>query len=309
MAEKPQEYDVSVVIPTFRRLQQVEKTIESVARQVNAEGVSYEIIVVDNSPEKSAAETVDTLAARYAMPVRYVSEPRQNIALARNAGINQSQGEFIAMIDDDEWASSTWLDHLVTTIRTYEADVVMGPTIPVYEREPPLWLHGCEMFDRRRDIPTGTVIDYGPSSNFIMRTATCVADDNRFDPEVGRTGGSDTDFFMRLGRAMKRKIVWCNEAVVEEGIPAQRLTLGYLLRRELRSNQIFVRSSVKYSDHPMRTAAYLTLVVGMAQIAIWSIPSLISAPFQTAYSFRAKRRLMKGLGKLFWGKMFRFISY
>lgn len=303
-------YDVSIVIPTFKRPHLVEKTISSVAQQTNASKLAYEIIVVDNCPERSAEATVGLAIDKYEIPIRYVSEPRQNIALARNAGIDHSNAEFIAMIDDDEQAAPDWLDHLVATVRRYEADVVMGPTSPVFEKDVPAWFDGTrESFDRNRNIPTGTEIGLGPSANFLMRSATCVTNNNRFHPELGRSGGSDTDFFMRLTKRMGCKIVWCNEAKVEEFIPENRLTVRYLMRRKLRNNQALVWCSVRNSDHPIRTAAYLMFVVGCTQIAIWIIPSLVSAPFQTAYSVRARGKLMHGLGKLFWGKMFRFNFY
>ena len=142
-----------------------------------------------------------------------------------------------------------------------------------------------------------------------MRSDTCVANDTRFHPELGRSGGSDTDFFMCLAKRMGRKIVWCNEARVEEFIPESRITVRYLMRRKLRSNQGLVWCSVRYSNHPIRTAAYLMFVVGCTQIAIWIIPSLVLAPFRTPYAVRAKTNLMRGVGKLFWGKMFRFNFY
>ena len=301
-------YDVSIVIPTFRRPHVVE-TVASVLRQENALGLSYEIVVVDNSPERSAEAEICRLAGGCDAPLRYVSEPRQNIALARNKGIDESDAEFIAMIDDDERAAPDWLDHLVAAIRRFDADVVFGPTFPVFDSELPTWFKGSNMFDRRRNLPTGKRMDFGPSANVLMRAATCTADDNRFDPSLGRSGGSDTDFFMRLGKSMGRKIVWCNEATAEEVIPASRLNVGYLLRRDFRSTQVYVWSSVRYSDRPVMTAAYLMFVVGFAQIAIWSIPSLLSAPVLTPSSFHFRRKLVQGVAKLFWGKRFRFNFY
>jgi succinoglycan biosynthesis protein ExoM len=300
-------YDVSVVIPTFKRPTLVEKTISSVAQQTNALNLAYEIIVVDNCSEKSAEATVRRATVTHQVTIRYVNEPRQNIALARNAGIDHSNAEFIAMIDDDEQALPDWLDHLVTTVRRYEADVVMGPTTPVFQTDVPAWIR--ESFDRNRNLPTGTQIDLGPSSNFLMRSATCVNNNNRFHPELGRSGGSDTDFFMRLVKRLGRKIVWCYEAQVEELIPESRLTDRYLMRRKLRSNQALVWCSVRNSDHPIWTSIYLMFIVGCTQIAIWIIPSLLSAPCRTAYSIRARGKLMSGVGKVFWGKVFRFNSY
>ena len=309
--EKPKRYDVSVIIPTFRRPCLIYKTVSSVARQNNALNLTYEIIVVDNCPERSAADAIERMIEEFEVPIRYVSEPRQNIALARNAGIEHSNAEFVAMIDDDEQAASDWLDHLVTTIRKYDADVVIGPTTPIFEKEVPAWFgRNSGIFVKDKNIPTGTQLNRGGSTaQILMRSVTCFANNNRFHPELGRSGGSDTDFIMRLRRRMGRKIVWCNEAKVEEFIPESRVRVGYLMRRKLRNNQALVWCSVKYSDHPIRTAAYLMFVVGVTQIVIWIIPSLVLAPFRTASSLRARTNLMRGVGKLFWGKRFRFNFY
>jgi glycosyltransferase involved in cell wall biosynthesis len=303
-------YDVGVVIATFRRPELLAKTVLSVAEQVNSHNLKYKILVVDNCPERSAESTVTSLIEQVDVPLRYISEPRQNISLARNAGLDSCDAEFVAMIDDDALAPPDWLDWLVTAIRTFDADVVAGPTVPVFEKETPNWLDRSGLsFDRRRDIPTGTELEVAGSGNVLMKSATCLAANNRFDPALGRHGGSDTDFFMRLTKTKGCKIVWSNEAVVEEFVPADRLTVRYLLRRVLRSNQGFVWCSVRYSDHPIRTAAYFMLVVGCSQIAIAIIPSLILAPFPTGFSVRARTLLVKGIGKLFWGRRFMFNFY
>jgi len=307
--DKAETYDVSVIIPTFRRPHLLKNTILSVTEQKNESQLRFEIIVVDNSPECSAADTVKQLAASFDIPIRYANEPRQNIAHARNAGIDLSDAKFIAMIDDDERAAPDWLDQLYSTMSQFDADVVIGPTTPVFEQELPKWLEGNDdFFNRDANTPTGTQMNRGSSAQFLMRAATCVGDNTRFHPELGRSGGSDTDFFMRLVKRKGCKIVWCNEAKVEEFIPMGRVRVGYLMRRKLRNNQALVWSSTRYSDHPVRTASYL-MFVGCAQILIWLVPSFALALFKTPFSVRSRINLMKGLGKLFWAKPFRFNFY
>jgi glycosyltransferase involved in cell wall biosynthesis len=50
--------EVSIVIPTFRRPEQLCRALESCLDQRIASGQAYEIVVVDNAPEGSAAEVV-----------------------------------------------------------------------------------------------------------------------------------------------------------------------------------------------------------------------------------------------------------
>ena len=123
--------DVSIIIATFRRPQLLKKTILSCLNQHNFLKLKYQIIVVDNSSEKSAETVVSQLTKEHAIPITYVNEPRQNISLARKTGMAHSNTPLIAFIDDDEEAGQDWLDHLVRTLRKYSADVVFGPVTPI----------------------------------------------------------------------------------------------------------------------------------------------------------------------------------
>lgn len=88
---------VSVIIPTYNRMDSVRRALRSVQAQTWPE---LEIIVVDDG---STDRTVETLAAEFP---EVVCLRRRNggPASARNAGIRRSTGEFVAMLDsDDVW--------------------------------------------------------------------------------------------------------------------------------------------------------------------------------------------------------------
>lgn len=91
--------DISVVIPTFRRPQQLREAITSVLGQTS---VSTEIIVVDDCPEASAQAVVECVGdAR----VRYVKNPAPTGGVpsaVRNLGWPLAQGAFIHFLDDDD---------------------------------------------------------------------------------------------------------------------------------------------------------------------------------------------------------------
>ena len=298
-------YDVSIVILTYRREALVAKAVESCVNQTNTLNLTFQIVVVDNSADRSARAVIEGLAERHETPIVYVSEPRQNISLARNAGIAESRARLIAFIDDDETASPEWLQHLVETQREYKADVVFGPVLPVFEGgAPPPW---ARLYTRNHNAATGTPISYGTTANVLFNRDTCVFQAQPFDPALGLTGGEDTDFFMRLSR-MGRKQVWCAEAKVNEFVPDERLRVRYFLRRRLCHGQTHTWCCVRNSNRPVLTAARL-LIVSIGQILVWSFPSMILAPLQTPFAMRAKGRLIAGIGKLFWGRYFRFDFY
>lgn len=87
---------VSVVIPAYNAAKTLARTIESVRRQTFGD---HEVIVVDDG---SSDETQE-LIGRYP-DVRYFHQDKSGAAAARNRGIQESRGEFVAFLDsDDEW--------------------------------------------------------------------------------------------------------------------------------------------------------------------------------------------------------------
>ena len=53
------------------------------------------------------------------MVISYDVEPEQNIALARNRAIGNASGEYVALIDDDEFPDKQWLLTLYEAIDRY----------------------------------------------------------------------------------------------------------------------------------------------------------------------------------------------
>ena len=100
--------DVSVCIATFRRPSGLARLLDSLAKLKLPEGVTVEIVVVDNDPAASAAPI---LAGWRATPhvLRAFGEPRANVSHARNRGVAESRGRWLAFIDDDEVADENWI--------------------------------------------------------------------------------------------------------------------------------------------------------------------------------------------------------
>jgi O-antigen biosynthesis protein len=90
---------VSVVIPTFDRAHLLPRAVQSVLAQSYS---NLEVIIVDDGSTDATAETVGAIADPR---VRYARHERnRGAAAARNTGIRESRGEFVAFLDsDDEW--------------------------------------------------------------------------------------------------------------------------------------------------------------------------------------------------------------
>ena len=87
---------VSVIIPAYNAGHRITRTIESVLAQTLP---VREVIVVDDG---SSDNTVDVVS-RFGRPVRVVSKPNGGPASARNLGASLATGEWLAMLDADDW--------------------------------------------------------------------------------------------------------------------------------------------------------------------------------------------------------------
>ncbi len=110
---------VSLIIPTFNRPHRLLRAVESARRA----GRKVEVIVVDDA---STDRTAEVCAALH--DIKYVRLDRnQGVAGARNVGLLESSGEFIAFLDDDDLRLPGSLDHQVALLTAHpEAGFVAG---------------------------------------------------------------------------------------------------------------------------------------------------------------------------------------
>ena len=238
MTEQSGQRPVVVAMLTFRRPEDLQAAVPAVLEQIRIVGVPTTLLVVDNDPAGSAAETMKRWAAAN---VRYVHEPRPGIAAARNRALDECPGDaLVIFIDDDERPCPGWLSALLDAHRTYGAAAVVGAVVSEYEAEPDRWITDGRFFERRR-LPTGTRTDVAATNNLLLDLAVVRRAGLRFDDRFGQSGGSDTLFSRQL--AQVGPLVWCDEAVVVDRVPVARLTRSWVLRRAFRSGNSWVRTS------------------------------------------------------------------
>ncbi len=222
---------VCVCVCTYKRPESLRRLLMELARQNTGRLFTYTIIVADNDHLQSAKTVVSDFAAASRIPIRYCVEPRQNIALARNKAIENSRGDFVAFIDDDEFPTKDWLLTLLNACYKYGVDGALGPVKPHFDKEPPSWVVKGKFYERST-YPTGLVIDWrkGRTGNVLLKKgifATCA---QPFNPDF-RQGEDQQFFYTMIEKGFK--FVWCNEAVAYEVVPPIRWNRTFMLRRAL----------------------------------------------------------------------------
>src|SRR4051812_39458766 len=95
---------VSVIIPTFNREHCLAASVKSALEQKGSDGRNYaslEVIVVDDG---STDQTREMLQKTFSLDPRfkYVYQANGGVSAARNRGLREARGEFIAFLDSDD---------------------------------------------------------------------------------------------------------------------------------------------------------------------------------------------------------------
>ena len=95
----------SVVIPLYNKANQIGKTLESVFGQTFTD---YEIVIVDDGSTDNSAAEVEKIMNRNQETnfpnIRLICQLNAGVSAARNRGIEEARGKYIALLDgDDEW--------------------------------------------------------------------------------------------------------------------------------------------------------------------------------------------------------------
>jgi glycosyltransferase involved in cell wall biosynthesis len=224
--------DVSIVVCTYNRADMLRDALRSLARLRLPAGIAAEVLVVDNASKDHTPQVVDEVAAESAIPVRVVRESQQGVVHARNRGVADSRGEWIAFFDDDQLADPDWIAELLDAAKQKQVRCIGGY---VALKLP----DGC---DRKlapfcrvllgetvgRNSPRAYNHRVTPGTGNVIVHRSVFDEVGLFDPAYHQRG-EDTDLFQRMLSAGIRG--WFNpRAIVQHVTPAERMTDVYLLR-------------------------------------------------------------------------------
>jgi glycosyltransferase involved in cell wall biosynthesis len=111
---------ISVIVPLYNKSATIERTLSSVLRQTI---LPYEIIIVNDG---STDNSVDIVKRMDIPLIRLILTENEGVSSARNRGIKEAEGEWIAFLDaDDEWLPE-YLETLKYLSEKYPECSVLG---------------------------------------------------------------------------------------------------------------------------------------------------------------------------------------
>ena len=117
---------VSVVIPLYNKEANIAATLQSVMQQTCRD---FEVVVVDDGSTDDSHTVVETFIREHTdnhVPFRLIRKPNGGVCSARNRGIREAMGEYIALLDaDDQW-DKDYLQEQVRMINDFPDAAMWG---------------------------------------------------------------------------------------------------------------------------------------------------------------------------------------
>lgn len=113
---------ISVIVPIYNTEKYLVECVESLRKQTYS---NIEIILVDDGSTDASIEICDEFAEKDSR-VRVFHKKNEGVAVARNFGIQQSNGQYVVIVDSDDVAVDRMIEVLYTQIKENDADIAVG---------------------------------------------------------------------------------------------------------------------------------------------------------------------------------------
>lgn len=270
---------VSVIIPAYNAMAYLPETIANVLQQTYTD---FEVVVINDGSTDHVQEWITQVKDSR---VRLVSQKNRGLAGARNRGIEESQGEYLAFLDADDLWESTKLAQQVEILDS-EPEVGLVYTWVAYideqgnstgrvvnnpnnQQEGNIW----------RKLTAGNVVECG---SVAMVRRECLLKCGVFDSNLG-SFVEDWDMWLRIARlypfrVIKKILVYYRQVTNSASRNWDQMAKSYQLVIE----KAF--SNAAWEDLPLRNRSYGTanLVLG------WKALQSQGQDYQQASYFRSQ---------------------
>lgn len=113
---------VSVIIPIYNVEKYLKKCVDSILNQTFEK---YEIILVDDGSPDNCPKIADDYAEKYPEIITALHKKNGGVGDARNFGIEHARGEYILILDSDDYVEPNMLECLYNNAVRYESDIVL----------------------------------------------------------------------------------------------------------------------------------------------------------------------------------------
>ena len=104
---------ISIIVPIYNSKQYIKRCVDSILSQTYRD---FELLLVDDGSTDGTSVLCDELGLSDER-VRVIHQTNSGVAIARNHGMRQARGEYVAFIDSDDYVDSNYLEALIVGIK------------------------------------------------------------------------------------------------------------------------------------------------------------------------------------------------
>lgn len=294
---------LTIVISTYNRTRDLGRALESVVRQTASPALWECVVVNNNSTDTTTADFAAFAAAHPDFRLRMVHEPKQGLSNARNCGVAAAQGEYIAIVDDDETLEASFVESYIAFFDAHPAVMAAGgAVVPIYESRRPRWMSHYTERMIANPIDLGRTACRFPSHRVPAGGNMCFRREvfervGGFNPALGRngkslSGGEENDLFARL-RAAGCELWFVPQAAIYHHIPDAKLTDEYFDRLSVNVGRS-QRLRAEFGD----SLAALRRVERIKCVVAWALAlgyTLLGSLAKAKYLLRMRRGISKAI--------------
>jgi glycosyltransferase involved in cell wall biosynthesis len=193
---------ISIVICTRNRADSLARALDSICRAAQTWTMPWELVIVDNGSTDHTADVASSLAREASYQIRLVHEPRVGVSQAKNRGIREATGEWLAFTDDDCLVTPGWLPAIH---RGFQLDSAVGLIAGRTELWDPTLFPHCvrtSAIEAEYRWPTGPEFMAGNNIALPARVFSIVGGfDERLGPGTRAYSAEDGDLVYRVLKA------------------------------------------------------------------------------------------------------------
>lgn len=227
---------IDLVICTYNNAAPLDRVLTAIAKQQVSPQVNWKVLVVDNNcTDETEAVVKKHIQSNKIPDLRRVLEPKQGLTYARLCGVENTNGDWIAFVDDDCLLQEDWVEQAAKFALAHpECGAFGGKVILDWETSPPAFVlkfgysfaaqeHGIKPKPVSCLVGAGIVVRRSALSGIGWMNQQFMSD------RVGKKliSGGDVELALRL--ASKYELWYTPDCKLRHIIPSRRTSTKYLI--------------------------------------------------------------------------------
>ncbi|MFQ9543392.1 MAG: glycosyltransferase family 2 protein [Clostridium sp.] len=112
---------ISIIIPCYNCENWLERSLNSL---INQTCDNFEIIFIDDGSKDNSSETAKKILSKSNIQYKIIKKKNEGVSVARNVGIENSNGEILYFLDSDDYVEDTLCETIIETVEKNDVDIM-----------------------------------------------------------------------------------------------------------------------------------------------------------------------------------------